>query len=279
MRNKILSDISEIFVDGMTLSDFCEEVDYNTHKVMYLFDSWTNAKVKAGVEEANKCPNCDKYYSRLSVHWNGCGEPELSEEQKSIITGAVMSDATVSVEGSVTMYSSNREFLEWMDEKLSFMSYGITLNDSGEDRHMRNIKAGFDVKREANYKDIYRLSIPSHSFTKGLRKLYKKDGKELYTLNLNEDIIKVWYSGDGGLNWSDDKYAYPEIRAISQSKFDDKIDMMFDDFPVNSFVSNGNIRFYSDADDFLEMIGPSPKGMEYKWENKNRDRYNKLKPE
>lgn len=277
MRNKIISDISREYTDGMTLSDFCERVDYNRSVVIYRFESWTNAKVEAGVEEANMCPKCDNYFSRLSNHWSSCGEPKLSEKQKNIITGAVMSDATVSSNGSVTMYSSNKPFLQWINKELEFMSYGVSVNDLGEDRHKRNIKSGFDTNRNADYKDVYRLSCPIHSFTKQMRKLYKENGKELHSIELNPEIVKIWYCGDGGLNWSDDKYAYPEIRAVSQSKYDSELKNMFSHFSFDVKVSNGNIRIYSDADDFLSSVGPAPKGMEYKWSNGDRDIYRRLK--
>lgn len=278
MRNKILSDLEKKYSDGMTLSEFCSSADYSEGMVLHRFDSWTNAKVKAGVEDANSCPNCGKYYDRLSNHWNKCGEPELSQKQKNIITGAVMSDASVTEKGSVSIYNSNKQFLEWVDKKLGFMSYGVYLNDSGENRHKRNMKSGFDVERDAEYKDIYRVGCPTHSFTRGMRELYKENGKEIHEIELNPEIIKLWYVGDGGLNWSDDKYAYPEIRAISQSMFDDELESMFDKFDLDVSVSSGSIRIYSDADKFLSLIGEAPDGMEYKWENKNRDIYNELKP-
>lgn len=277
MRDKILHDIRVNYEEGMTLSDFIDTVEYTRGKLIYRFDGWADARVKAGVYEANRCPNCDSHFDRLSYHWNKCGEPEISKYKKDIITGAFMSDATISEDGSMSIYNSNQEFLEWLDAELGFMSYGVYLNDAGEDRKQRNIKSGFDVERESNYKDIYRMKIPVHRFTKELRKLYKKDGKELYTLELSPNIIKIWYCGDGGLNWDDNVRAYPEIRAISQSDYDDEIEESFKDYSFDVSVTNGNIRIYSDADEFLDTIGPAPKGMEYKWENKDRSRYNALK--
>lgn len=279
MRNKILSDLHRNYEENMTIREFCELRDeYTVGKIIYRFDSWTNAKVEAGVVDSNKCPNCDKYFDRLSSHWNRCGEPELTENQKELITGTVMSDGTVSEDGSVSIYSCNKEFLQWLDKELDFMSYGVLLNDTGEDRHKRNIKSGFDTDRNANYKDVYRLKCPVHSFTERMRDIYTDGEKILHNIKLTPKIIKMWYCCDGGLKWSEDKYAYSEIRAISQSEYDDEISDMFDGFNFNVNVSSGNIRLYSDSDKFLSVIGPSAKGMEYKWENKDRNRYNKLKP-
>lgn len=278
-KEKILEDIKKIADEETTHSLFVEKTDYTKYYVMKYFDTWTNAKVEAGIDvKSIKCPNCGVHCKYISNHWNKCGEPELSKYQKSILAGLIMSDATVDKSGAMTVYSSNLDFLQWLSSELSFMAYDPHINDTGDERHKRNIKSGFDVDRDANYKDIYCFSVPIHSFTKSLRDWYRSGSKKFPNININKNIVKIWYCGDGGLNWSGEKYAYPEIRAINEGNRDNFLEKLFDDTIFSPSSTNGSIRIYSNADKFLDWLGDPPSGMEYKWENKNRNKYRELKP-
>lgn len=278
-RQQVLSDIRQRASEEMTLQSFVERVDYSRDVVIDRFQTWTNAKVEAGIDvNAIECPNCGVSSEYVSNHWNKCGEPELSEKQKSLLTGALMSDGTVDENGSMTIYSSNRDFLGWLSRELSFMAYEPYLNDKGQDRHERNIKSGFDTDRDAEYRDVYALSVPSHSFTKSMREWYSSGDKKIpEDVSLDVNTLKVWYCGDGGLHWSGDR-AYAEIRPISQEI--DTIERILDGLCQISYSvqSDGTVCFYSDTDKFLEYISPAPGGMEYKWCNDDREYYDRLKP-
>lgn len=278
MENKILTDISNEVSNETSIRDFCNDKEYSVNQVLYRFNTWTNAKNCAGIDTKSiTCPNCGSESEQISNHWNSCGEPELSNRQKSFLIGMILSDGTVNSKGAFTSYSSNKEFLQWFSNELDFMCYPIRLNDSGDDRHKRNIKSGFDVNRSANYKDMYFTSSPVHTFTKSLREWYKDGNKHVpKDLELNKDIVRMWYCGDGGLNWSSKNKCYAEIRPLS---FDNsKIDSLFHKLQFDySVQSDGTICFYSDTNKFLDWIKPIPDGMEYKWENSNRKRYNDIK--
>lgn len=274
----ITKEISREANSDTTISEFVSDREYTRHKIIYNFGSWADAKFKAGIPvDSVECPNCNVHYEHISNHWSTCGEPELSEYQKSLLIGALLSDGSVNENGSMSIYSSNKQFLKWLSDELSFMSYNQKLNDLGSDRQKRNIKSGFDTDRNADYSDVYTITVPKHSFTENLRKWYSSGQKRIPNIQINNDIVKVWYCGDGGLNWSGDKYAYPEIRSLNESDRDDFLESLFDDSPISPSVSNGTMRIYSDADKFLDWIGPAPSGMKYKWENNDRDRYRTMK--
>lgn len=277
-KTEVISDIQKFASSETTISEFCNSVSYSRGVVVYRFDSWVNAKKEAGIDvRCVKCPNCSNYYSYISNHWNTCGEPGLSEYQKSLLIGMLLSDGTVNKSGGFTSYSSNKQFLEWLSNELGFMAYPVVFNDSGDDRHERNIKSGFDSNRDAEYKDMYAVSTPVHTFTENLRSWYDGGNKSIpEDLPANTDIIKLWYCGDGGIHWNGNN-AYAEIRAIG-----------FDNENVNNIIEklgfdyniqkDGTVCFYGDTEKFLQKIGPAPKGMEYKWEIYDRDRYDLLKP-
>lgn len=279
MREKILSDMRSDVDSDTTIREFCEDKEYSVGQLLYRFDTWTNAKNVAGVNTHSiECPNCGSLCQYLSNHWNKCGEPELSDKQKNILRGMLLSDGTVNEEGAFTAYSTNKKFIQWLSDELNFMAYPPVLNDGGEERYERNIKSGFDVERDANYSDMYAVSSPVHSFTENLRHWYDSGEKQIpEDFSINKIEAKLWYCGDGGIHWSGDN-AYAEIRPLSFNN--DSIEAVLDQLSFDyNIQSDGTVCFYGDSRDFLEWIGPAPKGMEYKWEIGDRSRYERLKPD
>lgn len=277
-EKRVISDVRSEYYDGMTFTEFIETVEYSSTVIMDRFGSWAQLKYESGLDEDSiVCPNCDTRYNYISNHWNKCGEPELSEYKKSLLKGMLLSDGTVNSSGGFTAYSSNREFIEWFSGELEFMAYPSILNDSGDDRHKRNMKSGFDTRKNVEYKDVYAVSIPKHSFTEQLRKWYKSGEKKIPDdLSADKTLVKMWYCCDGGLHWSGNN-AYTEIRPLS---FDnDAVKDILDQLSFNySIQSDGTTCFYGDTENFLEYLGTAPSGMEYKWETKSRERYKRLKP-
>lgn len=276
---EILKGVQLVCDEDTTLTEFTDSVDYSRSKVLYRFNTWTNAKVEAGININHIfCPNCDVAVSYASRHWDKCGEPELSQHQKDIIKGILMSDATISNE-AMTIYSSNYSFIQWISDELSWMAYQPFLNDTGENRKKRNIKSGFDKNNNGNkYKDMYAVSVPKHSYIERLQNWYTSGKKRFPEDKVNKTVAKIWYCGDGGLNWSGNSKAYAEIRAPNESDRDAFLESLFQDTPFSPSSSSGDIRFGSETDKFLDWLGESPNGMEYKWENYDREKYNLLKP-
>lgn len=277
IRKQIESDIKKEVSSDTTITEFCEDKDYTVSQVLYRFDTWTNAKVMAGVDtQALQCDNCGTYAENLSSHWSKCGEPELSQHQKSLLTGMLLSDGTVNGSGAFTAYSSNREYIEWFSDQLGFMGYEPYLNDTGKDRKNRNERAGFDTRDEATYRDMFAMSSPIHLFTQKLRDEFYKASKCIpQNFTLNKTVLRIWYCGDGGLNWNYSDRAFAEIRSLSFGE--EEVKELFEPLPLDPSVSStGEVRFNSQTDEFLDYISPAPKGMEYKWATQNRDIYERL---
>jgi len=228
----------------------------------------------------NECPNCNKKYKSIGIHWNYCGHPELSQHQKDMLIGGLMSDATVTDGGNIpqfTIYNTNKEFLQWYRDELEFLSNGVRLYEDGESKHQRNIKNSFDVERDANYKDVYCMTTAAHPYNHSLRDWYQSGEKEYpKNIELTKDILKIWYCGDGNVNWDTKSSGYCEIGCINEIDNEQKVLSLFDDTMFNPTFSNGRIRFNGQSKEFLDFISPVPNGMEYKWCIDNRNKYNKL---
>lgn len=277
IRKQIELDIKKEVSTETTIQEFCEDKDYTISQVLYRFNTWTNAKVTVGIDtQALQCEKCGTYAENLSSHWSKCGEPELSEHQKSLLVGMLLSDGTVNKSGGFTAYSSNEEYMEWFSNELEFMAYDPYLNDTGENRKQRNERSGFDTRDNTDYKDVFGVSSPVHSFTKELRnKFYNPNKRVPQDLTLDRTILRIWYCGDGGLNWDYRDRSFAEIRSLSFDK--ESVERLFEPLPFDpSISSSGEVRFNSETDAFLDYISPSPKGMEYKWETEDRDVYEKL---
>lgn len=273
---QLIRDVKCSYNDSQTFDDFIKSVEYSSYVVVDRFGSWDELKYQAGCETNSvECPSCNTHYSYISNHWNSCGEPGLSQKQKSLLVGMLLSDGTVNNDGAFTTYSSNKKFIDWFSDELGFMSYPPVLHDLGEERHQRNIESGFDVNRDSDYKDMYAASSPVHSFTKSLRKWYECGEKEIpQDLTIDETALKIWYCGDGGLKWSGDN-GYAQIRPLSFSN--NSVRSLLDNFSINySIQTDGTVCFYSDSQKFLDIIGKPPEGMEYKWKINNRERYNEM---
>jgi hypothetical protein len=234
----------------------------------------------------NVCPKCGESFQKLGVHWNYCGHPKLSDKQKNLIIGGLLSDATLTSTNSKSsgrpqfvIYNTNKEFLEWYSQEIGFLSNGVRLYEKGENKHKRNIKSGFDEERKANYKDIYCLSTVSHPFNRKIYDSWYKNGKKIYPeeLQLTKFSAKIWYCGDGNINWDTKSRGYVEIGCLNEKNNNKKIESYFNNHNIEGSFSSGRLRIYSDSKKFLDWLGEAPSGMEYKWEINNRKRYNKLR--
>lgn len=228
----------------------------------------------------NVCPNCNEDYDSLGIHWNYCGHPELSNEKVDIIVGLLLSDGTLTKGNGrpqFTVYNTNKKFLDWVNKNLSFLSNSVRLFETGEEKHERNIKIGFDSNRESNYKDIYCMTTVSHPINTKLYSWYDS-GKKVYPedLKLTPTIAKMWYCGDGNVNWDSHNRAYCEIGCSNERTNEEKIVNIFENAGFDVTFKSGRIRFYGNSKKFLNWMGSPPDGMRYKWQIKNRSSYDDL---
>lgn len=228
------------------------------------------------------CPNCCNSYQSISHHWRYCGYPELSEKQHKLVQGGLLSDGTISYsdtersgKGVFRIYNTNRKFLEWFDNEMGVFTTGVRINRTGEDKHRDNIASGFDTERDANYADLYCVSSRSLPIFEEMYDAWYDGSRHIPAdFELSPTAAKVWYAGDGNLNWDGDSRGYVEIGCSSFDK--QVVESLISEKGFNCSVTNGRLRIWSDGDRFLQWIGSAVSGMQYKWENTNRNKYDEL---
>jgi hypothetical protein len=126
--------------------------------------------VMADDREGATCPSCGRRYAYLSAHWDGdpdCGFPTLSAQQRAILTGLLLSGATLNQTGEtkrphLLLDSTNRPFLEWTQDGLGVLCAHVTHRTTSEQTTER-LREWLGVESE-NTSDVYRLQTRSHPF-------------------------------------------------------------------------------------------------------------------
>lgn len=233
-----------------------------------------------------ECHECGGTYENVGYHWSrgSCDYPSLSDRDESLIVGLLLGGASLRTHTSnpfVEMYSANSSLLEWLNSELGWLSTGVSMYREAAKSASLSIERGLDAD-PSEYSDVYVLrtrSVPSLD-------LYESwyDGElSIPTyLVLTPETARVWYACAGSMNW-DSRYpgARPHAslsaagtvaesqRLISESTLD-----------ADPTVSNGVVRFDVDeTEHFLDWIGESPSGVEYKWCTSSFDEYQQLADE
>lgn len=179
---------------------------------------------------------------------------------------------------------TNKTFLDWLYSELSPHSSSVRLAQSAEDSAKSNRDNGYnpDAKVE-NYRDIYSYRMITHPKINEIYERWYSGGDKVYPsdLELTPMRAKMWYVGDGGLNWgADSRRPSVGIAAVNEEDRNDNTRRMFRDAGFDPSVDGRYIRFnQSDTKRFLDWMGEPPDGFEYKWEQGSRDRYLDLKEE
>lgn len=211
--------------------------------------------------DTTSCPNCSGEYKDIGKHWYGsmCEYPELNTFQKRLVRGILMGDGSVTVTppdttGTFSVTVCERNFLEWVDEKLGCFSCGV-----------------YDMSsRDEDWRDTYKVKsrrIPYFSMIRD--EWYTDDGKSFPDeLSLDRLVLSMWYVTDGGISVDDRWDSYRSyISCYNERNKKEKILSYFDDTPFDPYWS-GDKQIYIPAgqtDDFLKWIyGPVP-GYKYKW--------------
>lgn len=206
--------------------------------------------------QKNKCPKCGEVFDRLGAHyrWNPEHRPDITPRQHAIVTGILMGDGSAHKNDKTTrvkLESYNDKFTKWIFKELGNLACSIY--DNG----------------------VYTFY---HQELNGYSNWYKEDGKVFPKMNIPRITMKVWYCGDGGLQWpnGNSEYALSTIRCCNEkSRLDRLVDMIEDSTPLTCRTGkSGRIIFpRSVTKDFLEYIGNPVPGMEYKWEINSKFKY------
>jgi len=223
------------------------------------------------------CPICGEKMINMGHHWksNNCEYPELTKQQKDMIRGLMMSDATVQKgpKNNLILHMTEERFLEWVVEELSEIchsKYPILYQTSEEARENTANSLGEEGMAEGTtYKAKHKILSRSHPFLNEFDDWYIPDiGKQypLEELDVTPMLIKMWYVGDGTLT----KHSSGSRASIACMNEIDRIDKVADLIREQGFTvyakSTGEVQVSSsDTPDFLDWLGSPPPGFEYKW--------------
>ena len=258
----------------------CNEEKYyetNTTVICGCGKSLKTNKKNTIKKEPQPCPNCDREFVNMGQHWKSqnCEYPALSREQKDIIRGLVMSDASIqqSKTNNLTISLTEPAFLEWLAEKLDCIcnteKYPNLKQTAKEAKESAIDYFGENaVNSESKYKPKYRLLTRSHPFLNEFDDWYVPEKRyPLDDLDLTSTVAKMWYIGDGTLEDSNTSRPRAEIACANEK---DRLEEVADLIREQGFEpcvrQYGKIAITSsDTPAFLEWLGEAPPGFEYKW--------------
>lgn len=221
------------------------------------------------------CHNCGNEYSNLSMHWHqssSCDFPELTPNQREIVTGVLMGDGTVSRPGANPLLSVvmvTEDYLNYLDNKLGKYGKGVVKKMTAEQSAKKNRDRGFrpDAKAE-NYSSVYRLdSRTSPEFEEFIH--WYDSGKKVFPedIELTPTTLKHWYVCDGTYSTHGGANRI-EIAATNEIERFDNIVSSFNDIGFEAKTTGKAIYFSnSKSQDVFDYMGEPLPGFEYKWPN------------
>lgn len=217
-----------------------------------------------------RCHSCGDHYDNISVHWarnDDCSHPPISNYKLEIIKGSMMGDANLEYHKGgknprVTISNTNKEYIQYLENVLGWLKKSV---DS---------KSG-----SFGNEKLYRLHTLSHPELK--RFDWYEDGDKRYPdrLNITPLSMKHWFCQDGGLEWHKKRSnVYAKLYTKNEN---DRLGWLCDKITklgLEPYPSRDSIKFTTrDTKIFLDIIAPSPLGMEYKWEVYDYDKYQQKK--
>lgn len=204
-----------------------------------------------------RCPICGEEKERVAQHWamSGCGHPEISQQQRALLDGLVLSRGTIAGNGSnrhLTISSQNRPLIDWVADQLDWLVH-VVRREQPEDRSPQ-----------------WRLRTPAHPAINRYERWHLGDRRGRNPpekFQLHPLTGRVWWSFGGGLEWSG---PYDSQRQGGFSAEDDRrASALLDVLDRSGFKAtrqDKRVRFSpTELEAWLEWIGEPAPGVEYKW--------------
>ena len=226
-----------------------------------------------------QCPDCREEFNKLGNHWQWNPEhrPELTEEQKEVITGLLMGDGSIvnrDNNGYFVVEMIKKEFLEYLTEIFPIIGKGVKKVSTAEEKAKARIMRGDENVNISNHNDIYMFSTCTLPDFKQFSDWYEGGEKEWPDdIDLTPTILKYWYVSDGTYARPESDASYISISAVKEKDNANKITNYFEQkgFNISYFNrSSGNFNIIFDPDttsEIFEYMGKPLPGFEYKWPN------------
>jgi hypothetical protein len=209
-----------------------------------------------------KCHNCGDDFSSggLSRHWNFgsvCDYPELTEHQRDVFKGILMSDGYVDNTHSyprITIDMVSTNYLNFLYEKMKPIF--------SEPREVS--------KGSGSVQKIYRLRTRAMPCFDEFDSWYDSGEKVWPNFTINTTVFKHWYCGDGTLDTRRGRPA-ASISMSNESENIDKVREMFEgsEVPTPSFIQDGEVAYFDvdKTEKLMAELGDAPPDFDYKWVN------------
>lgn len=240
------------------------------------FGTFSNAKIEAGLENIGMVRKSDKERKLINE------ELEQDTELQEIIKGLLLGDGSLEPaepsHSTLRIGMANRVFLRWLyDNHLHKISNGVYHKCTPSRGAKEARDSGFRPNAEEdNYSHIYEIHTHRLPFLSEMRNKWYPNGEKRFPedLELTPISAKLWYCGDGGVNITK---GTSNISCKNEQDRPKYLESLFQRQGLNANYRSKQIAFVQDSENFLKWIGESPKGFEYKWELKDRKRYDFLK--
>jgi len=218
------------------------------------------------------CPDCGEVFLSVGSHWRqtNCKPPTPSARTRRIIDGLVLGDGHVHFAGAnrpgyLQVRMTSRRFVEWLDERLGWLSTGARLYRPATNRR----RAVYSVRtRSLDWFDRYRS--------------WYADGEPWISdgYSLSRMAARTWYVSDGSACWNGDRFCSVRIAARRlAAKQRERLLELFAEKGYDVRLTDCGLRFRPPhGHRFLDWTGPSLPGFAYKWETESRERSRRLKP-
>jgi len=205
------------------------------------------------------CYQCGSSFENIGSHWSRssqCNYKTIEPDKLSIIHGLLLGDGCIAngpTKSYFVLRMSNREFLEYIDSKLGWLSAGVNKYKSQQGRG----------------KDMYSLQTMCHPTLDTLRDKWYDNGKSVpENMNMTPRKVKLWYVCDGNLDWGGDgcRRPAPKFSIHTLSEYRESLGEYLSRNGVRYTINKSGVRVSADsADDFFSFIGEPAIGFEYKW--------------
>jgi hypothetical protein len=213
------------------------------------------------------CRECGEEFKHIGNHWryNESHRPTLSKEEIEILTGVLMGDGSLyrgSKNVSFRVGNTNIEYLNWLDNRFSHISRGVSLSQTAESLSSHDL--GSD--NPENFKDLYLWRTTAHPQLNRFRDWYTKNGKTWpENIEMSPNVLKHWYCCDGSTN----NNGWIKITLCNEFENKNKVEEYFNKsgLPKPSRWSEGKDICWTlhDSRELLSYMGKPLPGFEYKW--------------
>ncbi len=179
----------------------------------------------------------------------------------------------------------NKTFLEWIDEKLSWLSNGVALRRTAKEIREENRDSQYERFASLDYeiRDQYVLSTARHPELNQFADWYTDEQKRFpKEMRLTPRILKSWYVCDGHLSWGDKGHTRPQVWISADNEADrpEYMRSLFQPTRIDPKFNEGRLMLTSDETEwFFDYVGEPPSGFEYKFITESKERYRESKRE